>query len=115
MGYRKNYFKDELNKSKKGMYKCVGCGKMFSEKEITIDHILPQSCGGRHNLDNLQCMCRSCNSSKKASTANSIDDYIKNGKRRLNNSIKNVSKKDVNELDQVLEQGKSALFKWLKK
>ena len=76
---------------------------------------LSQSKGGRDDIDNLQCMCRHCNRSKRDNTDNTIDDYIKNGKRRLNNGINNVSKKNVNDLDNVLNKGKSAILKWLKK
>ena len=41
---------------------CVVCG---SDKEITLDHIIPISRGGRHSVGNLQPLCRSCNSSKQ--------------------------------------------------
>lgn len=115
MGYRKNYFNDDLNKSKSWWYTCVSCHKKFRQGDITIDHIIPQSKGGGHSIDNLQCMCRSCNSKKNNHTDNSIDHYIKNGDRRLNNGIKNVSKRELNDFDNVLSKGKSAISKWLKK
>ena len=41
---------------------CRGCG---TTKEITADHIVPLSRGGRHSIGNLQPLCRQCNSSKK--------------------------------------------------
>lgn len=44
---------------------CVACG---STNNITIDHILPISRGGAHDVDNLQALCGSCNSSKGAKT-----------------------------------------------
>lgn len=44
-------------------YKCVSCG---THKDLTCDHIIPESKGGETVLDNLQTMCRSCNSSKGA-------------------------------------------------
>jgi hypothetical protein len=40
---------------------CVSCG---STQEITLDHIIPISRGGRHAIGNLQPMCQRCNSSK---------------------------------------------------
>lgn len=42
-------------------YKCVNCG---THKDLTCDHIIPESKGGETTLNNLQTMCRSCNSSK---------------------------------------------------
>ncbi len=41
--------------------KCAHCG---SEKELEIDHIVPQSWGGDSELSNLQLLCRSHNASK---------------------------------------------------
>ncbi len=40
--------------------KCIICGN----KNITIDHIIPVSRGGTNDIDNLQPLCKSCNSSK---------------------------------------------------
>jgi hypothetical protein len=42
-------------------YFCTQCG---SQTDLTIDHIVPLSKGGTDTLDNLQFLCRSCNSSK---------------------------------------------------
>lgn len=41
--------------------RCLKCG---STKDITKDHVVPLIEGGRHHIDNLQPLCRSCNSSK---------------------------------------------------
>jgi 5-methylcytosine-specific restriction endonuclease McrA len=35
------------------------------EVMLTVDHILPESRGGKRHVDNLQPMCRTCNSEKK--------------------------------------------------
>ena len=40
---------------------CLSCGKT---SDIAIDHILPKSQKGNNSIDNLQVLCRSCNSSK---------------------------------------------------
>ena len=42
---------------------CIFCG---STDKLTVDHIKPRKLGGTNELDNLQCLCLSCNSSKKA-------------------------------------------------
>jgi hypothetical protein len=42
-------------------YRCVKCG---SHKDLSLDHIHPESKGGATTLKNLQTMCRPCNSSK---------------------------------------------------
>lgn len=46
-------------------YACVYCGSQLS---LSLDHVIPQSRGGAHTLDNLVTACRRCNSSKGART-----------------------------------------------
>ena len=41
--------------------KCVKCN---SENNLTVDHKIPLAKGGTWDIDNLQPMCQSCNSSK---------------------------------------------------
>ena len=42
-------------------HKCLRCG---SKEDITRDHIKPLVNGGTHSIDNIQPLCRSCNSWK---------------------------------------------------
>lgn len=44
-------------------FECVNCG---SKENLTIDHIRPISKGGTNEEDNLQILCKSCNSKKGA-------------------------------------------------
>jgi len=41
--------------------KCVYCG---SERDITVDHVVPIARGGSHEMGNLAACCAECNSSK---------------------------------------------------
>ena len=50
---------------KRDGYRCLFCG---TDSDLTLDHIHPKSLGGPHTEDNLQTLCRSCNSSKGART-----------------------------------------------
>lgn len=42
-------------------YRCRWCG---THLDLTCDHVVPESLGGPTTLDNLQTLCRSCNSRK---------------------------------------------------
>lgn len=44
-------------------YECCHCG---ARKNLTVDHIHPVSKGGTNDPENLQTLCRSCNSRKGA-------------------------------------------------
>jgi len=54
----KRVFNKLLHKYK---FECVLCG---SKKNLTIDHIKPVSKGGGDEINNLQILCKSCNSRK---------------------------------------------------
>lgn len=43
---------------------CAKCGKLVGFENLTMDHIMPVSRGGKTELENLQPLCRRCNSSK---------------------------------------------------
>jgi len=52
----------EVEKKLKALnYKCQICG---TKENITIDHIIPLSKGGTNEINNLQPLCKSCNSRK---------------------------------------------------
>ena len=43
---------------------CVYCDEDLSSAEIHMDHVIPESCGGETNYNNLQVTCRKCNLAK---------------------------------------------------
>jgi 5-methylcytosine-specific restriction endonuclease McrA len=43
---------------------CQFCGRVFSSSELTLDHVVPRSRGGRSSWENLVACCYHCNNSK---------------------------------------------------
>ena len=41
------------------------CGNCGTDRDLTADHVIPRSKGGRNTLDNVRVLCRKCNASKK--------------------------------------------------
>jgi hypothetical protein len=61
--YQKARISRSLAKSvfERDAYRCVSCG---DHRDLTCDHIIAESRGGPTEFENLQTMCRSCNSRK---------------------------------------------------
>jgi 5-methylcytosine-specific restriction endonuclease McrA len=64
-------------------YRCPACKRKEPEIQLTIDHIVPLSKGGRHNATNIQPLCFSCNSRKNIK----IVKYYRTGQLELLLSI----------------------------
>lgn len=47
-------------------YSCLRCHRSEPDIKLTRDHVLPIALGGSNTIDNIQPLCWSCNSSKKA-------------------------------------------------
>ena len=47
---------------------CNGCKSHFPFRNMTVDHIIPQTAGGTDHEDNLQLLCGACNSTKGTGT-----------------------------------------------
>ena len=43
---------------------CQFCGRVFPGSELTLDHVVPRSRGGRSSWENLVACCYNCNNSK---------------------------------------------------
>ena len=48
--------------------KCQYCGKKFPYKELTLDHVIPRSQGGKMCWENIVCSCIDCNTRKGGRT-----------------------------------------------
>jgi len=48
--------------------KCQYCGKRYPTSELSLDHVIPRSMGGRPGWNNLVCACTGCNVKKGGRT-----------------------------------------------
>ena len=56
---------------------CNGCQEHFKIRNLTVDHIRPQSKGGTDHPNNLQLLCQACNSTKGKGTQEELDSRLK--------------------------------------
>lgn len=54
---------------KANMKKCVYC---LATENLTIDHKVPKSQGGKDDIKNLQCLCMRCNGIKSSLSHNQV-------------------------------------------
>ncbi len=52
---------------------CVCC---FNQVELTVDHIIPISRGGSNRIENIQPLCKPCNSKKYTKIISYINGYM---------------------------------------
>jgi len=48
--------------------KCQYCGEQFTRQDLTIDHVIPRSLGGKSIWENVACCCVDCNRKKGGRT-----------------------------------------------
>jgi hypothetical protein len=58
---RRNIFARDKNR-------CQYCGHRFPTSELSLDHIIPRSMGGKATWDNIVCACAECNVKKGGRT-----------------------------------------------
>ncbi len=56
---------------------CHYCARPFPPRELTMDHIIPVSRGGRTTKGNVVPCCKECNTAKKQLLPMEWDDYLK--------------------------------------
>lgn len=61
------------NKCQKGI--CHYCGRQVDPSEITMDHIVPLSKGGKSEKNNVIPCCKDCNNKKKNLLTFEWEDY----------------------------------------
>lgn len=66
-GHKRKNISHQLRRQvfERDAYRCKGCDDWH---DLCIDHILPVARGGCKNIENLQTLCRSCNSKKGTKT-----------------------------------------------
>ena len=57
---------------------CQYCGKNFTKQELTLDHVIPKSQGGKSNWENVVCACGKCNRKKGGKTPEQANMKILN-------------------------------------
>ena len=60
---------------KRDNYECQYCG---TNKDLTLDHVIPRSRGGRSNWKNLVTACKRCNTRKGDFTLHEVDMKLSN-------------------------------------
>lgn len=68
------WLKNEIKKRDK--YCCYICGRLLNDNEITLDHIVPKSKGGKDTFDNLATCCFYCNNLKADMSLEEFKFYI---------------------------------------
>lgn len=48
--------------------RCQYCGKRFGSSELSLDHVVPKTLGGKTSWDNIVCCCVACNVRKGGRT-----------------------------------------------
>lgn len=56
-------------------WECQYCAKPYKTHELTFDHVIPRSRGGRTNWENIVAACRVCNTAKGSKMPHEVHMY----------------------------------------
>jgi len=69
---------------------CVYCDEDLSDKEIHMDHVIPESQGGETSYANLQVTCRKCNLAKGVLTESEFTLRLRTRAMNILNRLGNI-------------------------
>ncbi|MCB1717786.1 MAG: HNH endonuclease [Candidatus Competibacteraceae bacterium] len=64
IGYERTPALSNAGLFRRDRYLCLYCGQRFSARDLTRDHVVPRSRGGRDDWENVVSACKSCNQRK---------------------------------------------------
>lgn len=64
---------------------CQYCGERFNERDLSYDHVVPKSAGGRRTWDNIVTACKPCNLRKANRTCDEAGMWPRNPPRQPRN------------------------------
>ena len=77
---------------------CQYCGKNFPSEQLTLDHILPKSRGGKNNWTNLVASCKKCNQKKGCRTPSEASMYpINTPLKPKANLLRTIAKNQISD------------------
>jgi 5-methylcytosine-specific restriction endonuclease McrA len=62
--YKRNIKFSKSNVYLRDLYQCQYCSDTFDTKDLTLDHVIPKSAGGKTNFENIVSACKPCNYKK---------------------------------------------------
>jgi 5-methylcytosine-specific restriction endonuclease McrA len=78
---------------------CQYCAENFSSSDLTLDHIIPKSRGGRNTWENLVVACKKCNQKKGAKIPQEADMHpIRQPVKPRLSVLRTVSNNEISEL-----------------
>lgn len=75
---------------------CYFCDRKMNFKDLTMDHIVPLSRGGRSTKDNLVACCKECNNRKKNALPIEWEEYMESLTKKSTTET-TLEKKKTNE------------------